>query len=341
MRYGFSTEDGTYLWEISEPIAMLGHLTGGPSGENGYIVYGKLICGTMSGVIQAYDVTDGQLAWSYDVRDPYMQVLWSNNFPVGHLIAADGKIYFANLEHSVNQPIPRGGPFVCLNATTGEVIFRANGLFRSTVWGGRAVIGDSIIATMDTYNQRVYAIGKGPSATTVSAGPKASVEGSSVVVEGMVTDISPGTNSAGLRMRFPNGVPAVADENQSDWMLYVYKQFARPADAVGVEVVISVLDPNGNTYEVGRVTSDASGFYRCSFTPPVPGEYTIIATFAGSKAYYGSFAETAVNVESAPAETPGPTPTPAPMTDTYVMSFGIVMIIILVIGFALLLLRKH
>ena len=341
MRYGFSTEDGTYLWEISEPLAMLSHLTGGPNGENGFIAYGKLFSGTVSGVLQAYDVTDGKLAWKYELYDPHMQVFWSNNWPMGQIIIADGKIYIANEEHSVNQPLPRGGPFVCLNVTTGEVIWRANGLFRQTVWGGEAVIGDSIIATMDTYDQRVYAIGKGPSATTVSAGPEVSVEGSSVVVKGMVTDTSPGTEEYGLRARFPNGVPAVADENMSDWMLYVYKQFERPASAVGVEVVINVLDPNNNYYEVGRTTSDASGYFGYEFTPAVPGLYKIIASFEGSRAYYGSSAETFINVDSAPAETPAPTPTPAPMTDTYITGFGIGIIIAIVIGFALLLLRKR
>jgi hypothetical protein len=239
--------------------------------------------------------------------------------------------------------MPRGGPFICLNVTTGELIFRANGLFRQSLWGGEAIIGDSIIATQDTYDTRVYAIGKGPSATTVSAGPKTTVEGSSVVVEGMVTDISPGTQQYSRTARFPNGVPAVADENQSDWMLYVYKQFARPADAVGVEVVISVLDPNNNCYEVGRATSDASGFYHLSFTPPVPGDYTVYATFAGSKAYYGSSAETAITVDSAPAATPGPTPTPAPMTDTYILgsTIGIIVAIIVVGLLLFLLLRKR
>ena len=340
--YGFSIESGKYLWTISEPIAQLGHLMGGPSGERGTIAYGKLFCGTMSGKIQAYDVTNGQLAWSYDVVDPYQQVLWSNNFPVGHLIATDGKLYIANLEHSVNQPLPRGGPFVCLNATTGDVIWRANGLFRQTVWGGRAVIGDSIIATMDTYDQRVYAIGKGPSATTVSAGPKVSVHGSSVLVEGMVTDVSPGTKSAGLEMRFANGVPAVCDENMSDWMLYVYKQFERPADVVGVEVVVEVLDPNNNFYEVGRTSSDADGFFKVSFIPEVPGEYTVIASFAGSGAYYGSHAKTAVNVEEAPAASPPPTPTPAPMTDMYVTGFGIgIIIAIVVVGLLLVLMLRR
>jgi len=178
---------------------------------------------------------------------------------------------------------------------------------------------------------------------TVSAGPEVSVHGSSVLVKGMVTDVSPGTKDAGLMMRFPNGVPAVADENMSDWMLYVYKQFPRPADAVGVEVVVEVLDPNNNYYEVGRATSDATGFFHCSFTPEVPGEYTIIATFEGSGAYYGSSAETAINVESAPPSTPPPTPTPAPMTDTYVLGIGAGAIIaIVVIGLVIILmLRKR
>jgi hypothetical protein len=145
-------------------------------------------------------------------------------------------------------------------------------------------------------------------------------------------------------MRFPNGVPAVSDANMSDWMLYVYKQFARPADAVGVEVVVSVLDPNNNCYEVGRATSDATGFFSCSFTPEVPGKYTVYATFAGSGAYYGSSAETAINVESAPEPTPAPTPTPTSVADMYFLPVSIGMIIAIVIVLALLvlmLLRKR
>ncbi|MEM4144036.1 MAG: hypothetical protein QW445_07880, partial [Candidatus Bathyarchaeia archaeon] len=132
-----------------------------------------------------------------------------------------------------------------MNATTGEVIWSIYGMFRQTDWGGPAVMGDSIIATMDTYNQMIYAIGKGPSKTTVTASPKVSVHGNKVLVEGMVTDISPATEDTVIRKRFPNGVPAVADESMSDWMLYVYKQFSCPADVRGVEVVIEVLDPNG------------------------------------------------------------------------------------------------
>ena len=129
----------------------------------------------------------------------------------------------------------------------------------------------------------------------------------------------------------------------SEWMLYVYKQFERPANVMGVEVVVSVLDPNNNFYEVGRVMSDSSGFFSAEFTPEVPGKYTVIASFDGSGAYYGSFAETAVSVKEAPTATPMPTPTPAPMTDTYVLSLGIAAIIaIIAIGMVIILmLRKR
>jgi hypothetical protein len=165
--------------------------------------------------------------------------------------------------------------------------------------------------------------------------------GAPVVVKGMVTDISPGTEEYALTARFPNGVPAVSNANMSEWMLYVYKQFERSADAVGVEVVVSVLDPNNNCYEVGRATSDASGAYGVAFTPEVPGKYTVIASFAGSGAYYGSYAQTALDVKEEPAITPEPTPTPAPRTDTYVLGIGTAILIAVIIGFALLLLRKR
>ena len=343
VRYGFSMEDGSFLWE-TEPLTTLDHLMGGFAGESGAIAYGKFFSGTVSGVLKAFDVKTGELSWSYAAFDPLSEILWSNNWPICYLFITDGKIYIATTEHSPVDPRPRGGPFICLNVTNGALIWRADGLFRQTVWGSRAIIGDSIIAAMDTYDQRIYGIGKGPSATTVAAGPKVVVHGSNVLVEGMVTDVSPGTNDIKLTTRFPNGVPAVCDDNMSDWMLYVYKQFERPADVVGVEVVVSVLDPNGNCYEVTRTTSDATGFYSVEFVPEVPGKYTVLASFEGSGAYYGSFAESAVFVEEAPAATPEPTPTPASAADLYFLPLSvgtILAVIVVLILLALLLFRKR
>jgi hypothetical protein len=333
--WGFSLSTGMQLWGPTEPQVQLDIYD-----VYGVIAYGKLFSTGMGGVVYAYDVTSGALLWTYEASDLYSEILWSNNWPMRVLFVTDGKIYVGHEEHSPIDPKPRGAPFICLDAETGEEIWRADGLFRQNHWGTNAVIGDSVIATMDTYDQRVYAIGKGPSETTIDVSPKISSHGSNVLVEGKVTDVSPGTKDAALQMRFPKGVPAVADENMSEWMLYVYKQFPRPADVVGVEVVISVLDPNNNYYEVSRTTADEDGFFSVEFEPEVPGKYTIIAEFEGSKAYYGSYTKTAISVVEAPA-TSEPTPPPASAADVYLLP-GIVGIIItiVVVGAVIVLMQR-
>ena len=171
-----------------------------------------------------------------------------------------------------------------------------------------------------------------------------SVLGEGVLIEGMVTDISPGTKNTLLSSRFPNGVPAVADEDQQAWMEYLYMQQGCPADAEGVEVVLSVFDPNGNSYEIGRTTSDASGFYSMMWEPEVPGKYVVTASFVGSGSYYGSYAMAAVGVFDAPAATVAPTPPPASIADQYLLpSLGgataAIIAAIAVVGF--LILRKR
>jgi hypothetical protein len=120
----------------------------------------------------------------------------------------------------------------------------------------------------------------------------------------------------------------------------VYMQKPRPANVTGVEVVISVLDPNGNYYEVGRTTADADGFFKLVFEPEVPGEYTVIATFEGSESYWSSHAETAVFVEEAPAATPEPTPVPQAPVETYFTVSTIAIIVAIAVA-VILLLRKR
>ena len=153
------------------------------------------------------------------------------------------------------DPKERGSEMVCIDAETGEEIWRLN--YYGTVWGGKPVIGDSIIACLNSYDSRVYAIGKGPSATTVSASPEIATHGSKVLVKGTVTDISPGTDDVAIKKRFPNGVPAVADESMSAWMEYVYMQFSCPANVKGVEVIIEVLDPDGQKKRSQKVRKGA------------------------------------------------------------------------------------
>ena len=96
------------------------------------------------------------------MTDPYKEPVTGENWWGWIDLIADGKIYIGTLEHSAEQPVPRGAPYICINATDGSQIWRVNGMYRQTRWGGNGIIGDSIIATMDTYDQQVWAIGKGP-----------------------------------------------------------------------------------------------------------------------------------------------------------------------------------
>jgi hypothetical protein len=200
-------------------------------------------------------------------------------------------IYFGTEEHSAQEPKPRGAPYFALDVNTGEVVWKIDGGLRQTHWGGRSLIGDSIIVAQNTYNQLIYAIGKGPSSMTVTAPDVAVVANKPILIRGTIMDVSPGTQSTELQLRFPKGVPAVSDADMSEWMLYVYDQFPQPA-ASGVEISIDAIDPNGNYVTLGKTVSDANGRFSFSFTPDKDGQYNIYAFFSGSDSYYPTDAQT-------------------------------------------------
>lgn len=336
--YGYSLDTGNLLWGPTEPAeTQLGIF------ETWTIFYDhKLYTHGTKGTVDCYDAKTGEHLWIYEAIDPYTECLWSNNWVIRVDFIADGKIYLRQSEHSANNPKPRGAPYICLNATTGEEIWRINGGYRGTDWGGRGFIGDSIIAKFNTYDGQIFAIGKGPSATTVTAPDIGVPLGSSVTIRGTVMDISPGTKDYALAARFPSGVPAVADESMSDWMKHVYNQFERPTNASGVEVVLSVLDSNGNYREIGKAISDSNGFYSLQWIPDISGKYTVYANFAGSKSYWPSSAETAMSVDEPPPEVPEEEPITQnvatfPMEGMYAIT-GIFIVVILVMG--LLLFKK-
>jgi len=345
--YGYSLDTGDRLWgPAGNARAFNYYPTVGSGGvaQVGWTAYGNLYTSGYGGEVFAIDSKSGNIVWSYggdgegNSTNSGMNTPWGL-YPVFIGAIADGKIYVYSSEHSPNIPLYKGEKLRCLNATTGEEIWTIDSWATIGGFSDQGFpIADGYLAYLNAYDMQVYAIGKGPSATTVTASPKVSVHGSSVLVEGSVIDIAAGTKQAEQAARFPHGVPAVSDESMSDWMEYVYMQKPRPSDVTGVEVVLTVLDPNNNYYEVGRTTGDEDGFFKLTFEPEVPGEYTIIATFEGSESYWPSHAKTAINVEEAPAATPAPTPTPAPMTDTYVLGIGTAILIAVIIGFALLIL---
>jgi hypothetical protein len=140
------------------------------------------------------------------------------------------------------------------------------------------------------------------------------------------------------------GTPAIGDAYMSEWMEYLYMQKPCPMMIDGVEVKLETLDPNGNFYEIGTVTSDASGMYKLMWEPPVPGEYTIIATFDGSGAYFSSYAEAAIGVEEAgsaggPIE-PEPTEAPFITIELAIILAAVIVAVAVIAGFFILRKRK-
>lgn len=339
-RFAFNLHTGDQMWGPTEPEHYL-QTFGLQSG----FAYGKLYSSGYGGYLYAYDAKTGNRLWDLPIKEPYggSEVLWSNNWPMSIMFFADGKIYMANSEHSANQPLPRDGPFMAVNATDGSIVFQIDGAFRQPRWAGQAGIADGIITLFNTYDNRVYSIGKGPSQTTVVASPKITSFGNGVLIEGTVNDISAGTSDKSITPRFPAGVPAVSDESMNDWMKYVYMQFPRPTNATGVAVTLSVVDANGNYRTIGTTTSDADGFFSYNWSPDIEGKYTLYASFEGTKSYWPSHAVTSFVVDPA-AVTPAPTEPPTQsMADQYFVPaiaglFAFVAIIGVVI---ILVLRKR
>jgi hypothetical protein len=169
------------------------------------------------------------------------------------------------------------------------------------------MIADGYAVTLDSNDNQIYCYGPGPSQTTVTASPKVQTRGSAILIEGTVTDQSPGAK----------GQPAVSDADQQLWMAYLYQQRPMPTNVKGVQVHLTAVDPNGNYQDLGYATSDIGGTYGKTWTPPVEGTYQITATFAGSISYGNSYATTHVAVgpaaSAAPVVTTAPTATVAPI----------------------------
>lgn len=336
--YAYDLNTGNFLWMASQPHQYLDTYSIGAR-----IEYGKMYSVGMAGQIHCWDTANGKLLWMYNATDTYSEFLWGNYWAEDLLFVSGGKLYLFHSEHSPENPLFRGAPALCLNATTGEEIWRVDGLFRKTDWGGSPIMGDSVIAMYNSYDQQIYAIGKGPSAITVSAGPKRIVLGDSIIVEGTVTDISPGTQQISNKLRFPNGVPAVSDASVGEWMKYVYAQFPRPTNTIGVEVTLHVLDSNDNYREIGKTTGNSDGYYNFQWTPDIEGKYTVTASFEGSASYYPSHVSTGIAVDPA-APTPAPTEQPlTSMADAYfVPAIAGLFVFVAIIGVVIILtLRKR
>ncbi len=335
---GFDVYTGNLMW-TSEPQADVN-----PFGYYSWVslmnVYGSsiydgtLITAGYTGHVFCYNLTTGELLWKQAALTGGEIFKY---YTVFHGLTADGKVFIGTHEHSADTPLLKGAQVRVFNLTTGEVVWSMLGWANPSTF----TLGDGVLTYWNNYDHQVYAVGKGPSSTTVSITNDVVPSGSSVMIKGTVTDVSPGTTQSVNAMRFPNGVPAVSDASQSAWMEYIYMEKPRPTNVTGVTVALSVVDANGNQREIGTTTANADGFFSFDWQPDIDGQFTVTATFAGSESYWPSHAVTAFNVDAAPAPTQtSETTINLPPTEMYIAASTIAIIVAIALVGVLLLKKK-
>ncbi len=165
------------------------------------------------------------------------------------------------------------------------------------------------MTTLNAYDNQIYAYGKGPSKTTVSAPQRWRNHHNTDHNDWFshrhlcrrITTGSCGELPQWLTMRFRRKHDAVHG--------VCLHAAARATQRNRCPSDISVIDANGNYRTIGSTTTNGLGDYSFTWKPDIQGNYTVYATFAGTQSYYGSTASTGFYASS-PAATPAPTATP-------------------------------
>jgi outer membrane protein assembly factor BamB len=340
--FAVNARTGTTEWSTTLPHGI---------NTEGYDVFnirtyngkGCLIVVGFGGDIWCLNETDGAVRWQTDtvklLGNPGLETPYAT-WPLWVFLCdciTNDVGYFA-VGHEYNPPLFHGAQLIALNMTNGEMIWSTLDMsIESTS------IAYGILLSRNAYDNQIYAFGKGPSAVTVTAPDVGVTTATPVTIRGTVMDVSAGAKQDAVAANFPNGLPCVSDESQSKWMEYVYQQQPLPSNATGVPVQIDVIDSNGNYYNIGTATSDSSGTFAFTWTPIIPGDFTVIATFGGSNSYYGSCAETHFYASEVPQPTPEPTPVPQAPVATYftVSSIAIIIAIVIVGAIIVLMLRRR
>ena len=337
--WGYSLSTGTQLWgPVQPPANQMAYYGQSANIYNGIV----LDIAQYAGTIIALNATTGQQLWTYSASAaPYSyESSYGADSTLSIGAVCDGKIYTYSSEHSPTDPLWRESYVRCINMTDGTLIWKIEDFNLGLS------IADGYLVSGNDYDNQIYCIGKGPSAMTVEAPLTATPPGSTEIIQGTITDQSPGALAYAKKYDVTNGVAVVSDNDQEAWMEYLYEQQAKPTNATGVPVSIDAIDPNGNTIHIGDTTTDTSGAYIYSWTTPnVPGQYKIIASFEGSNSYGSSYAQTGAYVsseQSAVTTSPLPVASQQPV-EMYVIGVGIAIAIIIAIGFAvtIIVLRKH
>ncbi len=347
---GYSLTTGARLWGPTVAQADLDYFGSPASGSlANTFAYGKMYSAAYAGIVYCYDTKTGKILWTYGnggegnttnsgVETPFA------HYPTFVNAIGGGVVYLVTTEHTPESPLFKGGLARAINATTGAEIWTLSsytGEFETFSYAA----ADGYNTWFNGYDAQIYVVGRGPSATTVTAPDVGLASGQSVVIRGTVMDVSSGTTQTEQAGNFPNGVPCASDASMSQWMSYVYQQQPCPSNFTGVPVTISVTDSNLNTRTIGTAVTNGNGMYSLTWTPDIPGNFTVYANFAGTQGYWPSSASTSFTVmQPVPTQAPTATPVSGLATQNTLEYIGVAIIIVIVIigaVLAILVTRKH
>ncbi|MCW3998633.1 MAG: PQQ-binding-like beta-propeller repeat protein [Candidatus Bathyarchaeota archaeon] len=348
----YSMDTGAKLWgpSISQTeINALDYYGNQFSGASiAQVAYGNVYTSEFGGILYCYDAKTGELNWCYgnggegnSTNAGYYSP--RGNYPMFVANIGNGIVYLETTEHTVTTPIYKGATTRAINATDGTELWTLSAYTGGGASGAAYAIADGYTTYFNGYDNQIYVLGRGATSTTVSAPHIGLSLGTPLIISGSVTDLSSGTTQDEQATRFPNGVACASDESMTDWMSYVYQQRSLPTNFTGVTISIDVIDANGNYRNIGTAQTDSTGTYRLTWTPDISGDYTVLATFAGTNGYWPSYAEDGFTVMDTAAATVVPTTEPVSIADQYFVPAvtGLFIAIIIVMVLVLLGLRKR
>jgi len=331
---GYNTKTGAQVWG---PVAAFTNPLAYYDQTSAVCAYGNLYTWSFGGQVACIDMTTGAIKWQWNSPETGVDTPYGVNpfWIIGNYEAtvADG-VFYVETGHDYGPPLFSGAKIYALNATTGEPIWD----ILNFASGSSLPVTYGYMLSFNAYDNQIYCFGKGQTKTTVDTSAVMN-SATQVLLTGSVTDQSPGNTSLGIPAA---GTPAVSDDSMSRWMEYLYMQSPKPTNATGVPVTLSYVDPNNNYYVMGTTTTDINGKYAYTFTPSVPGMYTITASFGGTNSYFSSSSTTTFSIAEGATAAPQPTATPPSIADTYFLPMSVITILaIIVIGAILaLMVRK-
>ncbi len=293
---------------VGSPWAVFSH---------SWMAYGRTYIWGYDGHVRAFDGRTGKLVCDFDTGSAGLETAYGTYAIYAGATIADRTVFFGTDEHSPDADLWRNSKLYAFNADNGQEIWKISG------WYHYQSISNGYLTAVNSYDQKIYTFGKGPSATSVSVTPKVSTSGATVLIEGTVTDQSPGQKDT----------PCVSDGDQTAWMEYLHMQKPMPTHVTGVPVKLSAHRADGSSIDIATVMSDNTGF-KYAWTPTDNDLYTIVATFDGTEAYGNSYATTAVSVGAA-SVTPSENSAAGPI-DSYIIIATIVILIAIAIAIVIL-----